>query len=332
MKFNKIISTALVMFAMTTASAQSEAGFVDARTQPVPAVESVSLPLDADVLAKEPVGRKMSALQKAELNAVKRWEQTGQADALMGDGGRLKYPVSARPTLTCAPLHICTVELMSGESITSLSLGDTVRWLTQNSTAGDKPVIVIKPTQAGVTTNLVVTTDKGRIYYFHLIASAKEYMPVVSFYDPAEISQKFGNEAQALARQKQNVEAANRAAAVKQDQTVVAQVSTPNFDVANLDFNYKCEGDYAFKPLRVMSDDKVTYMQMSNELKSGDLPAVFNNSNETIELVNARFRHGYFIIDGKPDKFSLVLGVGSGSKVVSCSKSTNSGNWFVNGG
>jgi type IV secretory pathway VirB9-like protein len=77
-------------------------------------------------------------------------------------------------------LHVCSVALQDGEAVTSVSIGDTVRWLLQNATAGSKPVMMIKPTQAGLSTNLVVTTDKGRVYYMHLVSSKTEYVPMVS--------------------------------------------------------------------------------------------------------------------------------------------------------
>jgi hypothetical protein len=43
---------------------------------------------------------------------------------------------------------------------------------------------------------------------------------------------------------------------------------------------------------------------------ASDAPAVFNVSNNETELLNSRLVNGYYIIDGKPAKLSLVLGVG----------------------
>ncbi|MBK7656782.1 MAG: TrbG/VirB9 family P-type conjugative transfer protein [Betaproteobacteria bacterium] len=103
------------------------------------------------------------------------------------------------------PLHVCSVALQDGEAATSVSIGDTVRWLLQTATAGTKPVLMIKPTQAGLSTNLVVTTDKGRIYYMHLVSSKTEYVPMVSWYDPAAMTRDLSAEAQTSARQRQNL-------------------------------------------------------------------------------------------------------------------------------
>jgi type IV secretory pathway VirB9-like protein len=126
--------------------------------------------------------RKLSAMpMPQDLPRQQRWEQTGAADALIGASGAVEYPYGySRPKITCAPLHVCSVALQDGEAVTSVSIGDTVRWLLQNATAGSKPVLMIKPTQAGLSTNLVVTTDKGRVYYMHLVSSKAEYVPMVS--------------------------------------------------------------------------------------------------------------------------------------------------------
>ena len=180
---------------------------------PTPAKQQITTP--PEVLAPSPIlptakvqVRKLTAADAARLAAAQRWEQTGVADALVGTGGAVEYPYGySRPTITCAPLHVCSVALQDGEAATSVSIGDTVRWLLQTATAGAKPVIMIKPTQAGLSTNLVVTTDKGRIYYMHLVSNKTEYVPMMSWYDPAAMTRNLSAEAQASARQKAEFEA-----------------------------------------------------------------------------------------------------------------------------
>ena len=43
---------------------------------------------------------------------------------------------------------------------------------------------MIKPTRAGLSTNLVGKTDKVRLYYMHLVSSKTEYVAMVTWYDP----------------------------------------------------------------------------------------------------------------------------------------------------
>ena len=49
---------------------------------------------------------------------------------------------------------------------------------------------------------------------------------------------------------------------------------------------------------------------------------MFNVSNNETELLNSRLVNGYYIIDGKPAKLSLVLGVGASAQTVQCQKSS----------
>ena len=274
--------------------------------------------------------KRLSAADASRLAAAQRWEQTGVADALVGTGGAVEYPYGySRPTITCAPLHVCSVALQEGEAATSVSIGDTVRWLLQTATAGAKPVMMIKPTQAGLSTNLVVTTDKGRIYYMHLVSNKTEYVPMVSWYDPAAMTRDLSAEAQASARQKAELDASIAATKIAAEQAkaqrLVADKSVGKLDPTTLDFGYSCTGEAAFKPTRVFANDTHTFIQLPPSTSASDAPAVFNVSNNETELLNSRLVNGYYIIDGKPAKLSLVLGVGTSAQTVQCQKSSPNG-------
>jgi type IV secretory pathway VirB9-like protein len=231
---NSLISIAILSLT-ASAFAQSSAdaapptpGQEAVPLQPTPATQKITS--SPEVLAPSPLPptakvqtRKLPAADAARLAAAERWERTGAAEALVGAGGAVEYPYGySRPTITCAPLHVCSVALQDGEVITSISIGDTVRWLLQNATAGSKPVMMLKPTQAGLSTNLVVTTDKGRIYYMHLVSSKTEYVPMVSWYDPAAMTRDLSAEAQASARQKAEFEATITATRMAAEQAKVS--------------------------------------------------------------------------------------------------------------
>ena len=221
---------------------------------------------------------------------------------------------------------MCSVALQDGEAVTSVSIGDTVRWLLQTATAGTKPVMMIKPTQAGLSTNLVVTTDKGRIYYMHLVSNKTEYVPMVSWYDPAAMTRDLSAEAQASARQKAELDASIAATKIAAEQAkaqrLVADKSVGKLDPTTLDFGYSCTGEAAFKPARVFANDTHTFIQLPPGTSASDAPAVFNVSNNETELLNSRLVNGYYIVDGKPSKLSLVLGVGNSAQTVQCQKSS----------
>ncbi len=334
---NPLLSLALLClttgaFAQSTTEVTPTAPSLEALPlQPTPPTQKVTS--SPDVVAPSPVlptakvqNRTLSAADAAKLAAAQRWEQTGTAEALVGASGAIEYPYGySRPTITCAPLHVCSVALQDGEAVTSVSIGDTVRWLLQNVTAGTRPVMMLKPTQAGLSTNLVVTTDKGRIYFMHLVSSKTEYVPMVSWYDPAAMTRDLRAEAQASARQKAEFEATM--AATKQSaeqakaQRVVADKSVGKLDPTTLDFGYACTGDTVFKPTRVFANETHTFIQLPPRTAASDAPAVFNTSNSETELLNSRLVNGYYIIDGKPAKVSLVLGVGTSAQTVQCEKS-----------
>ena len=280
-----------------------------------PVLQAVAQPALAPVAAVAvPVAdgaaaaKRLPRAEQERLAAAKRWERSGVADALIGQNGAVEYPYGySRPAISCAPLHVCTIILQEGEAITSMSLGDTVRWLAQQSVAGEKPVIVVKPTQPGISTNLVVTTDAGRIYYMHLLADAKEYTPIVSFYDPAEMMQE----------EQSAIFAARSAAAKRAEQTIAS--FKPGFDPAKLDFSYICKGNNSrLLPSRVFASETHTYFQMPAEMKSQDAPAIFALRGETTELVNMRVKGDYYVVDGKPAKMKLLVGVGSNQSAVTC--------------
>lgn len=265
--------------------------------------------------------KRLPAAEQKRIAAVREWERTGVAEALVGANGSIEYPYGySRPVISCAPLHICTIILQPGEAIVSLSLGDTVRWLASQSTAGDKPVVVVKPTQAAISTNMVVTTDKGRVYYMHLVADREKYVPIVTFYDPSAMTRQAQSALAAAEAAKVAAEMKVKALAEKRDQEVVGAFK-PGIDPAALDFSYRCKGNDAdILPSRVFASDTHTYLQMPADMKSKDAPAVFAMRGDQTELLNMRTKGDYYVIDGKPAKMQLLVGVGRGQSAVTCER------------
>jgi type IV secretion system protein VirB9 len=261
-------------------------------------------------------------------DASRQWLQTGVANDVIGTNGQVMYAYGqSHPTITCAPLHVCVINLLPGEHITSLSIGDSVRWLVQPTNAGDRPVVIVKPTQAGLVTNLVVTTDAGRVYYMTLVSDAHKYVPLIGFYDPQQLVINMQQQAaQARAAEQAKVEA--------KKQAVVAPLG--DIDPAKLDFDFRCKANDNHAdldnadliPVRVFAGGGHTYMQMPSTMKFTDAPAVFNVTGGTTALMNSRLVHGYYVIDGLPQKFKLVVGVGKNSRSVTCHhEMVNAGFW-----
>ena len=265
-------------------------------------------------------GYASSITRHAVVLASRNWEASGEADTLVGGDGVVMYAYGAtRPIITCEPLHISVIKLLVGEKITNLSIGDSIRWKVQPTTAGNIPVVVVKPTEVGIATNLVVTTDQGRVYYFTLRSERKgSYVPEIAFYDPQQLVQVVHQDEQQQARVEQ----------IKKDATVATFAGV---DPSSLDFEYSMQGDGSLKPVRVFSAQGHTYIQMPSNMKFEDAPAIFVVTNHEQQLANYRLIGSYYVIDGIPNEIKLVLGAGSSSKVVTVKHEQHSRHSFFGG-
>lgn len=255
---------------------------------------------------------------RAVEDAAQRWAQTGDAPVLVGTNGTVMYAYDqSHPIVTCAPLRLCLINLMAHEHITNLSIGDSVRWLIESADAGAgnevTPVVIIKPTDANLVTNLAITTDAGRVYYLTLHSDQRKYVPQVGFYDP-----------QAIVIRLQQQPAAAEAKATAHEESVVDTLGS--VDPATLDFGFTCKAEThaaePWLPLRVFAGGGHTYLQMPETLPYGDAPALFNlvdiGHHTQTELINSRLLHGYYVIDGLPVRFKLLVGAGKGARSVAC--------------
>jgi type IV secretion system protein VirB9 len=85
-----------------------------------------------------------------------------------------------------SPGQITDIALEPGESLTGagpIAAGDTARWIIGDTESGSgitrRVHVLVKPTRADITTNLVITTDR-RIYMLELRAGTNPYMPAVA--------------------------------------------------------------------------------------------------------------------------------------------------------
>ena len=89
------------------------------------------------------------------------------------------------PTVVCAPLRVCLIELQPGEKLVGEpQIGDSVRWNVAPATFGkgdeSTAMLVLKPQMPGLDTNLLITTDR-RAYYVRLVSKANDYVSRVAF-------------------------------------------------------------------------------------------------------------------------------------------------------
>ena len=92
----------------------------------------------------------------------------------LGEDGSVQFEYGATfPSIVCAPLYACDLALQPGEVIRQILLGDASRWKVSPGTSGngDNVVahLVIKPSDVGLSTNLVIYTDR-RSYNIRLVS------------------------------------------------------------------------------------------------------------------------------------------------------------------
>lgn len=226
-----------------------------------------------------------------------------------GRDGRVLYSYGAGlPTVVCAPLRVCMIELQSGEKLVGEpQIGDSVRWnlspALYGSGATSTSVVVLKPQSPGLDTNLLITTDR-RAYYLRLVSKPDDYVARVAFaYPDDEENERKWQE---------------HFAEQKEQQAKATQiVELPSNAVESMYFNYRLKGDDAIRPVRVFDDGKKTYIQISDAARNQEAPAlVVIGADGKQEMVNYRVKDNMYIVDRLFDRAELILGSGKKARKV----------------
>jgi type IV secretion system protein VirB9 len=191
------------------------------------------------------------------------------------------YSPDALYQVYAAPEKITDIALETGEEITSVSAGDTVRWVVGDTTSGagasQRVHILVKPTRTDLKTNLVINTDR-RTYHLELTATPETWMASVSWQYPLDqLAVLRGSNSRAEA---------------------VAPV-TDGIALDRLNFRYEITGaSPSWRPLRAFDDGNKVYVQFPAGIGQGEMPPLFivGNGDKT-ELVNYRVRSPYYIVD-----------------------------------
>jgi P-type conjugative transfer protein TrbG len=231
-----------------------------------------------------------------------------------GPDGRVMYSYGAGlPTVVCAPLRVCMIELEAGEKIVGEPhIGDSVRWLISPAMYGAgelaTPVIILKPQTPGLDTNLLITTDR-RAYYIRLISKPEDYVARVAFAYPEDDTRKWQ---QQIAAQQ----------AVAKQEKHAAEVPPAMIAVEHMNFDYVIRGgDEHIRPGRVFDDGAKTYIQMPVDLQHREAPVLLIVGNDGKgEMTNYRVKEQTYIVDRLFDRADLVLGSGKKAQKVEISR------------
>jgi len=192
-----------------------------------------------------------------------------------------------------APERVTDIVLQPGETLGAVAAGDTVRWVICDTTSGGgdtkRTHVLVKPFTAGLSTNLVITTDK-RTYHLALTSTDRAAMSALSWTYPQD---------QLIA-----LKAATERARAEQPVAVGLQVE-------QLHFNYAISGDQpAWRPLRAFDDGRQTFIEFPPNLGVGEAPPLFLvDSKGTASLVNYRVEGRFYVVDRIFDAAELRLGL-----------------------
>jgi P-type conjugative transfer protein TrbG len=193
--------------------------------------------------------------------------------------------------------QVTDIMLQEGETLSdsgAVAAGDTVRWVigeaASGSGTGRRTHILVKPTDPGIRTNLVINTDR-RTYHVELRSTPATYMASVGWSYPQD----------ELIAVRARIEAAT-AVANTQIQTGI--------DPAKLDFAYRLTGaNPPWKPSQVFDDGAKTYLLFPATIAQTELPPLFLiGEKNKAELVNYRVSGRYMVVDRLFSTAELRLG------------------------
>lgn len=194
--------------------------------------------------------------------------------------------------LFAAPERVTDIALQPGETIVSVAAGDTARWTVGDTTSGTgegkRVHILVKPFTAGLSTNLIITTDR-RAYHLQMDSTPATAMAGLSWTYPQD-------ELIAIRRREAEAQAA----------TPVAS----GLAVEDLNFSYKITGDDpAWRPLRAFDDGRQTFIEFPPSIAVGEAPPLFVLGDKVeVSLVNYRMTGRYYVVDRLFGAAELRLG------------------------
>ncbi|CDN95845.1 MULTISPECIES: P-type conjugative transfer protein TrbG [Hyphomicrobiales] len=195
-----------------------------------------------------------------------------------------------------APGQITNIALEPGESLTGagpIAAGDTARWIIGDTESGSgvtrRVHILVKPSRADITTNLVVTTDR-RVYMIELRSGETPYMPAVAWAYPQPPA--------------------------GQRQAVPATPAIPTGTERN--YRYALTGDAPpWRPVSVYDDGRRVYIEFPRGIVQGEMPPLFViGSNGESQIVNSRIHQHILIVDRLFGAAELRLGGGNRQQTV----------------
>lgn len=199
--------------------------------------------------------------------------------------------------VTAAVGRVTDIRLQEGETLSDMgavAAGDTLRWIIGEAASGSgtnkRTHILVKPTDPGLVTNLVINTNR-RSYHVELRSTQSIYMASVAWSYPQD---------ELIAIQAHAADAMAHAA---------TSIAT-GLEAEKLDFGYKLSGDRPiWRPSQIFDDGKKSYILFPEAISQSELPPLFLIGEKgQAELVNYRVTGRTMIVDRLFDRAELRLG------------------------
>ncbi len=195
-----------------------------------------------------------------------------------------------------APGQITTIALEPGETLSDpgpIAAGDTARWIIGDTTSGSgdgrRVHVLVKPSRPGISTNLVIATDR-RTYLIELRSGEKPYMPSVAWNYPSLPASR------------------------RSDTAASPVIPGP----AARNYRYGLAGDAPpWRPVAVYDDGRRVYVEFPRGIVQGEMPPLFvSGPDGEAEIVNTRIHRNVLIVDRLFGEAALRLGSGERQQVV----------------
>jgi type IV secretion system protein TrbG len=196
------------------------------------------------------------------------------------------YPVRT------APGRVTDIALQPGEVLGAVASGDTARWIVGDTTSGSgetlRAHVLVKPFATGLSTNLIITTDR-RVYHLTVSSGSRDAMSSVAWTYPRDA-----------------LMALQRARETKELATPVAS----GVRVEQLRFDYAISGDRpSWRPIRAFDDGRQTFIEFPPTFAVGEAPPLFLvGAQGEAQLVNYRLSGRHYVVDRLFDVAELRLG------------------------
>lgn len=234
----------------------------------------------------------MTAKERKGTGISSQWRGSTGLVTRGADGKVVFLFGEVQPSVICSPLEVCDIELEAGEVVRDVLVGDTVRWKVEPATSGavggQAIHLIVKPSEPGLVTSMVVTTSR-RTYHIQLKSNASQYMARVGFEYPADVGSRLADINARIATE------------------VIPGAGVP---AEQLSFAYSVSGNASWRPTRVYSDGVKTYIQFPSSLSGQDAPVLFVVSGGQNRIVNYRLKGDIMVVDYQIDTAILVSGVG----------------------